>query len=92
MSRIIAEATAKKPLAGQVAIITGASRGIGREVALAYAAAGTLFFSLFPFLFVFVLPCPDPELCAVSVWYYVLCGMCCVECAMWNVLCGKAAR
>eukprot|EP01096_Ripella_sp_DP13-Kostka_P016393 TRINITY_DN7972_c0_g1_i1.p2 TRINITY_DN7972_c0_g1~~TRINITY_DN7972_c0_g1_i1.p2 ORF type:complete len:328 (-),score=78.59 TRINITY_DN7972_c0_g1_i1:45-947(-) len=40
MSRIVAEATAKKPLAGQVAIITGASRGIGREVALAYAAAG----------------------------------------------------
>jgi hypothetical protein len=30
-----------KPLTGQVAIITGASRGIGRDVALLFAANGT---------------------------------------------------
>ena len=32
-----------KPLAGQVAIITGASRGIGRDVALLFAANGIIF-------------------------------------------------
>src|SRR5512147_3066902 len=30
----------KRPLTGKVAIITGASRGIGREVALTFARAG----------------------------------------------------
>jgi len=33
-------ASPTKPLDGQVAIITGASRGIGREIALTFAANG----------------------------------------------------
>ena len=30
------------PLAGKVAVVTGAGRGIGRAIAVAYAAAGAL--------------------------------------------------
>jgi NAD(P)-dependent dehydrogenase (short-subunit alcohol dehydrogenase family) len=36
----ISEQSPSGKLAGKVAIVTGASRGIGREIALAYAAAG----------------------------------------------------
>lgn len=32
--------TGKRPLAGQIAVVTGASRGIGRSIAIALAAAG----------------------------------------------------
>ena len=42
-------ASPTKPLDGQVAIITGASRGIGREIALTFAANGRrqVIFTLF---------------------------------------------
>ena len=36
----MSDLTPDKPLSGRVALITGASKGIGAEVAKAYAAAG----------------------------------------------------
>ena len=39
-TKTIPDVDRKQPLAGQAAIVTGAGRGIGRAVAIRFAAAG----------------------------------------------------